>query len=72
MFSYYDCLLIVACQVHQILTSHYLMFRENECCKPLNLKVWMSECRFRNDLPDSTAQPKLMHINTDKDRFVLS
>jgi hypothetical protein len=27
--------------------------------------------RFRNDLPDSTAQPKLMHINTDKDRWVI-
>lgn len=39
---------------------------ENRLKRP---STFLCKIKFRNDLPDSTAQPKLMHINTDKDRY---
>lgn len=31
--------------------------------------VHFLECRFRNELPDPTMQPKLLAVNQDKDRY---
>lgn len=39
---------------------------ENRLKRP---STFLCKIKFRNDLPDSTAQPKLMHISTDKDRY---
>ncbi|XP_010934933.4 protein PAF1 homolog isoform X2 [Elaeis guineensis] len=39
---------------------------ENRLKKPT---TFLCKMKFRNELPDPTAQPKLLAINTDKDRY---
>lgn len=63
------CFVLV--QILSLLTSYFSAMNDL-----LQVHVWFMVlivsrmCRFRNELPDPVSQPKLMHINNDKDQCV--